>query len=207
MIKKAMTVTYEVENGLYINLTNRCSNNCTFCIRNNGSGAYGSDPLWLEREPSVDEVLSSIYSRDLFRYKEIVFCGYGEPSYRLKDARKIALHIKARYPSIPIRMNTNGQSDLIHGENTAPLFQDAFDVLSISLNTPNAEEYIRLCHPIYGEKAFSALLHFAKAVKNYVPKVLFSVVRQTLTAAELSDCEALAKEAGVSLKIRDYISE
>ncbi len=207
MIEKAMTITYEVEDGLYINMTNRCSNACTFCIRNNGSGAYGSDPLWLVREPTVDEVLSAVFEKDLTKYKEIVFCGYGEPTYRLFDAREIALKIKERYPNMRIRMNTNGQSDLILGIKTAPLFEGAFDSLGISLNTPDATEYVKLCRPIYGEEAFDALLRFAKEVKPYVPEVLLSVVRQTLTEEELSACARLAKEAGVKLKIREYISE
>ncbi len=202
-----MTITYEVENGLYINLTNRCSNSCTFCIRNNGDGAYGSDSLWLEREPTVEEVLESVFSKDLNKYHEIVFCGYGEPTYRLQDARAIALHIKERHPNMRIRINTNGQSDLILGTKTAPLFADAFDVVSISLNTPTAKEYVKLCRPIFKEAAFDCLLSFAKEVKQYVPSVLLSVVRQTLTEEELDACKKHASEAGVVLKIREYISD
>ena len=207
MIEKAMTITYEVEDGLYINITNRCSNACSFCIRNNGNGAYGSASLWLLREPTVDEILASVFEKDLTRYKEIVFCGYGEPTYRLKDAREVALKIKERYPDLRIRMNTNGQSDLILGMKTAAYFKDAFDVLSISLNTPNAQEYVTLCRPIFGEKAFASLLQFAEEVKSYVPEVLLSVVRQTLCEKDLAACAALAENAGVSLKIRDYISD
>lgn len=207
MIEKSMTITYEVDNGLYINMTNRCSNACTFCIRNNGNGAYGSDSLWLKHEPTVDEVLDSVFSRDLTKYSEIVFCGYGEPTYRLQDARTIALKIKERHPNMRIRINTNGQSDLILGIKTAPLFQDAFDVVGISLNTPNAEDYVKLCRPIFKEAAFDCLLQFAKEVKEYVSVVLLSVVRQTLTEEELIECQKLADKAGVTLKIREYISE
>ncbi len=207
MTKKAMTVTYEVGDGLYINLTNRCSNNCTFCIRNNGDGAYGSDSLWLSHEPTVEEALSSVFSRDLEKYSEIVFCGYGEPSYRLEEAREIALRIKEKYPKLRIRMNTNGQSDLIHKKSTASLYKDAFDALGISLNTPSADEYAKLCRPIFGEAAFPAMITFAREVKQFVPEVVFSVVRQTLTEQELAACEKIAAEAGVVLKIREYISD
>ena len=56
-MKKDMTVTYIVDGALYINVTNRCTNNCEFCIRKNGDGAYGSDSLWLIREPSEEEIL------------------------------------------------------------------------------------------------------------------------------------------------------
>ena len=202
---KAMTIVYTVGDGLYINLTNRCTNSCDFCIRNNGDGAYGSDSLWLEREPTVDEVLAAVREEDPARFSEIVFCGYGEPSVRLFDAVKIAEEIKDEYPWVSIRMNTNGHSDLIHGNNTAEAYSGVFDTVSISLNTPNAEKYCEICHPVYGKAAFDALLTFAKNVKNYVQNVCFSVVRETLTDGELAACEAIAREAGVTLKVRTLI--
>lgn len=207
MITKAMTITYEVDSGLYINVTNRCTNNCNFCIRQNGDGAYGSDSLWLVREPTVDEVLADVFSRDLTKYSELVFCGYGEPTMRLYDIREIALGIKKRYPSIKIRVNTNGHSDLVFGTDTAPLYKDAFDVVSISLNTPSAEKYVEMCHPVYQKTAFDALLTFAKNVNKYVQSTLLSVVRQTLTPDELEKCRKIADDLGVTLKVRDYISK
>ena len=202
-----MTVTYEVDNGLYVNITNRCSNRCEFCIRNNGDGAYGSDSLWLLREPTREEILESVFSRDMTKYKEVVFCGYGEPSYRLSDAVFVAKEIKKAYPDMPVRINTNGQSDLILGFDSAQMYKDAFDTVSISLNTPSAKKYAEICHPVYKDMAYSAMLKFAKNVNKYVQTVVFSVVRQTLTEEELSECEKIAAEAGVTLKVRDYISE
>lgn len=204
-MKKSMTITYEVGEGLYINMTNRCSNRCTFCIRNNGDGAYGSDSLWLVREPSVEEILASVFSRDLSKYKEVVFCGYGEPSYRLKDAREVALAIKEKYRDMPIRINTNGQSDLILGCDSAPLYSLAFDTVSISLNASNSEKYQEICHPVFKNRAFDAIIEFAKNVKSYVQKVQFSVVRQTLSKQELAECQNIAKSSGVYLYVRDYI--
>ena len=202
-----MTITYEVDTGLYINVTNRCTNRCEFCIRNNGDGAYGSDSLWLEREPTVDEVLRDVFSRDLTKYSELVFCGYGEPTMRLNDIREIALCIKNRYPSIKIRVNTNGHSDLIAGTDTAPLYKDAFDSVSISLNTPDAAKYVEICHPVYQKTAFEALLTFAKNVNKYVQKTYLSVVRQTLSEEELEKCYKIADDLGITLKVRDYISK
>ena len=200
-----MCITYEVETGLYINMTNRCSNKCEFCIRNNGDGAYGSDSLWLEREPTVDEVLDSVFARDLGDYSEIVFCGYGEPTYRLSEMREVALRIKEKYPAMPIRVNTNGHSDLINGRNTAAEFKDAFDCVSISLNTPSAKRYDAICHPRFGERSHSALVDFASRVREFVPSVAFSVVGDFLTAEEIDECYAIAKNAGVPLKVRKYI--
>ena len=207
LMAKAMTITYEVGDGLYVNVTNRCTNRCEFCIRNNGDGAYGSDSLWLEREPTVDEVLSDVFSRDISKYSELVFCGYGEPTVRLNDIREIALGIKKRYPFVKIRVNTNGHSDLIFGTDTAPLYKDAFDVVSISLNTPDADKYVEMCHPVYHKAAFDALLTFARNVNKYVQITLLSVVKQTLSEDELSKCYEIARELGVTLKVRDYISK
>ena len=143
-MKRAMTVTYRVENGLYVNMTNRCTNSCDFCIRNNGDGAYGSESLWLSREPSVEEAVVEILSRIPEGYSELVFCGYGEPSVRLHDCRAVALAVKEKYPTLPVRINTNGHSDLIFGEDTAPLYKGAFDTVSISLNAPTPEEYLEI---------------------------------------------------------------
>lgn len=204
-MKKAMTITYEVDGALYVNMTNKCSNRCDFCIRNNGDGAYGSDSLWLEHEPTVEQVLESIFERDLTKYRELVFCGYGEPSYRLEDCRRVALATKERCPSMPVRINTNGQSDLILGCDSAPMYHGAFDTVSISLNTPNAEKYCEMCHPVYGNSAFGALLTFASNVKEQVGEVLLSVVRETLSEEELEQCYAIARDCGVTLKVRTYI--
>ena len=203
-MKKDMTITYEVEGALYINVTNRCTNNCEFCIRKNGDGAYGSDSLWLEREPTEDEILDSVFSRDLSVYREIVFCGYGEPSIRLDVIRSVAVKIKEKC-SLPVRINTNGHSSLYHGYDTALAYKDAFDCVSISLNTPSPERYDEICHPVKAG-SFEAMLEFAREVKKYVPSVLLSVVKDFLTADELSECHRIAKDLGVTLKVRDYIS-
>lgn len=203
-MKKEMTVTYVVDGALYINVTNRCTNNCEFCIRNNGDGAYGSDSLWLLREPTEDEILDSVFSRDLSLFSEIVFCGYGEPSIRLETIRSVALKIKEKV-NIPVRINTNGHSSLYHGYDTAPEYCGAFDCVSVSLNTPSPERYDELCHPEL-ELSHQAMLDFAREVKKYVPTVMLSVVRDFLTDDELAECKKIADDLGVKLKVRDYIS-
>ena len=204
-MRKSMCITYIVEDKLYVNITNKCSNRCEFCIRNNGDGAYGSDSLWLEREPTREEILESIFSRDLLVFPEIVFCGYGEPTYRLEDAACVAKAVKEKYPEMKIRINTNGHSDLIWGRDTAPDYEGAFDIVSISLNTPTAEKYQAICHSVYGEKSFDALLKFASNVKNYVPTVALSAVKETLTSEEIELCKKISRDLGVTLRLRDYI--
>ena len=204
-MKKSMCITYIVDGKLYVNITNKCSNRCEFCIRNNGDGAYGSDSLWLEREPTREEILDSILSRDMTIFPELVFCGYGEPTYSLDDAVFVAKKVKDLYPHIKVRINTNGHSDLINGRNTAPDYEGAFDIVSISLNTPTAERYQQICHSVYGEKSFDALLRFAGAVKEYVPTVALSAVKETLTADEIELCKEICRDLGVTLRLRDYI--
>ena len=204
-MKKSMCITYIVEDKLYVNVTNKCSNRCEFCIRNNGDGAYGSDSLWLEREPTRDEILDSIFSRDLTVFPELVFCGYGEPTYRLDDIIYVAQAVKERYSEMKIRINTNGHSDLIQGRNTAPDYEGVIDIVSISLNTPSAERYQQICHSIYGEESFEALLRFASEVKHYVPTVLLSAVKETLTPDEIEQCRMICSGLGVTLRLRDYI--
>lgn len=204
-MKRSMCVTYVVDGSLYLNLTNRCSNRCDFCIRNNGDGAYGSDSLWLVREPTLKEAMDAVFAYDLSKFPQLVFCGYGEPSYRLDDAVAIARAVKEKYPNIIVRINTNGQSDLILNKDTAPMYENAFDVVSISLNTPSPKHYQELCHSQFGESSHSAIISFAKRVKNFVPTVIMSVVRQTLTEDEIEQCQTIADDAGVTLRIREYI--
>ena len=114
--------------------------------------------------------------------------------------------LKAKY-GCKIRVNTNGQSDLIHGRDTSSLFAGAVDTLSISLNAPNAAEYQRVCHSRFGEDAYGAILDFASHVKHYVPHVVLSVVDAALTPDEIRQCETIAEQAGVPLRVRQYIGK
>ena len=138
-----MTITYPVGKGLYINMTNRCPCACTFCLRKNGDSVYGSEPLWLEREPTVKEVCDNIDGRNLADFEELVFCGYGEPTERLEDLLKVAEYVKSK-SGIRIRINTNGLADLINEKSTAPLLEGKIDALSISLNATNEEDYLKV---------------------------------------------------------------
>ena len=199
-----MTATYRVGDGLYVNLTNRCPCACTFCIRQNGDGVYGSDSLWLEREPTVDETCESI-ERNLGDASELVFCGYGEPTERLDVLLEVAGRFKKVHPAIPIRVNTNGLSDLIAGKPTAHRFKDLVDTVSISLNAPTAEEYVALCRPKFGAAAYPALLKFAEEVKGFVKDVVLTVVgTESLTPEKEAACRRVAAEHGVPLRVRTF---
>ena len=180
-----MTILYEVYDNLYVNLTNRCPCSCTFCLRQTRDEMNHSGSLWLEREPSVKEVKEEFEKFDqngtlASRYKEVVFCGFGEPTERLEDLLEIAAFIKEKY-GMTVRVNTNGLSDLIHGKDTAPMFEGRVDIVSISLNTPDKAEYYRLTRNKFGEESFDALLRFAENVKKYVSKVILTTVATTIS--------------------------
>ena len=199
-----MTATYRVGDGLYVNLTNRCPCACTFCIRQNGDGVYGSDSLWLEREPTVEEVCNSI-EKNLGTCRELVFCGYGEPTERLDALLEVAAWFRKMHSDIPIRVNTNGLSDLIAGEPTAHRFKGLVDTVSISLNAPTAEEYVALCRPKFGAASYPALLKFAEEVKGYVKDVVLTVVGTvSLTSEKEAACRRVAAEHGVPLRVRRF---
>ena len=198
-----MTITYKVKNGIYVNMTNRCPCACTFCLRHNGDGVYGSPSLWLEREPTVEEVCESLYTWDLNKYEEVVFCGYGEPAERLYDLLKVAAHIKEK-STIPIRINTNGLADLIWNENTAQKLKGLIDTVSISLNATNKEDYFKIVRPKFGIGSYDAMLRFAKECVNYVPNVVMTVVDVVTSPEEQARCRAICRELGAALRVRPY---
>ena len=200
-----MVITYPVKSGLYVNLTNRCPCACVFCLRQNAPGVFGTDSLWLDREPTVDEVIASIESRNLDDFTELVFCGYGEPTERLDDLLAVARHVKDIRPQMLVRINTNGLSDLIHGEPTAAKLKGLVDTVSISLNTPDPEEYLKMCRPKFGLESWQAMLDFAKSCREYVPNVVMTIVDEPVTTPEVQEkCKAITDSLGVRLRIRPY---
>jgi len=201
---REMTITYKVKNGIYINLTNRCPCACTFCLRTHADGVYGSDSLWLEREPTVEEVCRSLEKWDMSEIEEIVFCGYGEPTERLADLLEVAGFIKSKW-EIPIRINTNGLSDLINGRNTAPELEGLIDTVSVSLNTPDEDEYLKIVRPRFGKGSFEAMLGFTRECTKYVPRVCMTVVGEPVTSmAAQEKCRAICTTLGAQLRVRPY---
>lgn len=198
-----MTITYPVNKGLYINMTNRCPCNCTFCLRHNADGVYGSDSLWLDREPTVQEVCDSVDTWDLTQFDEVVFCGYGEPTERLEDLLLVAKYIKAK-GDIKIRINTNGLADLIWQKQTAPSLKGLIDTVSISLNTPNQEDYLKVVRPKFGAGSYDAMLRFAKDCTDYVPNVVMTVVDVVTSKEEQEQCRKICENIGARLRVRPF---
>jgi len=199
----SMTITYEVGNSLYLNLTNRCSNNCTFCVRNNSVGVVVGLNLWLEKEPTVDEVLDDIQKREISRYKELVFCGYGEPMMRPHDLIEICKQLKDKY-NIPIRINTNGQANLINEKDITPQLEGLVDSISISMNAKDKSEYQELCLSDFGETAFDEMLDFATKCKKYIPKVILSVV-DLISTEDIQACKQIADDLRIDFRVRHFV--
>ncbi len=206
-MKKGFTITYEYGDNLYVNPTNRCNYNCEFCLRKNGNdGSIYTHNLWLEREPTKEEILESIESRDLSKYKQLVFVGFGEPSYRIDDICWVIDRMKEHGTKIYTRMDTNGTGCLIHGRDICPEFEGRFDMVSISLNTDTTEKFNALCHPVQ-ENAYEAMKSFAKEIQKYVPTVMMTVV-DTIPAEEIEACRKICEEEiGAIYRVREYIED
>ena len=189
--------------GLYVNLTNRCNCDCVFCLRQKKSMAKDSS-LWLEREPTVAEVKAAFDGAPWHVIREVVFCGFGEPTIRLAELTELLAYVKQIRPQIPTRLNTNGLGELYHGREIAAEFAGILDTASISLNAATAEKYFKLTRAAYGLKSFDAMLTFAEPMKNFVPQVVMTVVDKVTSPEEIAACRKLCDERGLMLRVRPY---
>ncbi len=195
---------YEFGDSLYLNITNRCPNRCEFCIRNVKDGVSGSE-LWLLKEPTFEELVEDISLYDLSKYKEIVFCGFGEPMCNLSIISQIAPYLKKK--DCKIRINTNGLGALINKrDDIAQLIAPYIDAVSISLNASTAQAYQEICRSKYGEDAFYAMLKFAKDCVEAGIDTTMSVV-DFIGEEEIEACRKLAEQAGAHYKVRETIYE
>ena len=203
MPTREMTIVYEVHSGLYVNLTNRCPCACTFCLRQTMDHIGNSGGLWLEHEPTPDEIKDAMRRMDMSKYEEVVFCGFGEPTERLDVLLETAKFVKDNW-NLPTRINTNGLGDLVNGESIAPRLAGLIDTVSISLNTPNADRYFELTRSKFGPKSFDAMLSFARSCVGVVPKVVMTTVDTTITKEEEAQCAAICADIGAVYRIRPW---
>ncbi len=198
-----MEILYKVHNNLYVNLTNRCPCACTFCLRQNMDRIGESGSLWLEREPTAQEVKAEFAKFDVELFDEIVFCGFGEPTEALHVLLEVADFVKKTYGK-PIRINTNGLGDLVNGIEIAPLFEGLIDTVSISLNNPHPQEYHELVRSKFGDISFDAMLKFAKSCTKYVPNVVLTTVSTTISHEEEEECRKICHDLGAVYRIRPW---
>ncbi len=198
-----MTISYELDNNLYLNITNRCTNACDFCVRNNEDGIDKDLDLWLKEEPTLAEIIQDLEARDFSKYGAFVFCGYGEPTMRLDIILAVGAWVKDK-TDIPVRLNTNGHANLIYGKDVTGDLAKVIDTVSISLNTDTASKYQALCHSDFGEASFDALIDFAKKCKANGIDTCLSVV-DVISPEEIENCQRIADDAGIRLRVRAYI--
>lgn len=203
-----MTICYEFGPSLYVNLTNRCNYRCTFCLRQQGDGVVTEDSLFLEREPTKEEILADISGYSLENYEELVFCGYGEPCYRIDQILWVLNQLKEQdLLKIPVRINTNGSGNQLNGRDIAPELAGLLDRISISLNASNAQDYAELCKPDQGEAAYETMLEFAQAAKRFVPEVFFTLVETGENQGEIEACRRISEKLSIPLRLRPMIKK
>lgn len=198
-----MEILYKVHNNIYVNMTNKCPYSCTFCLRQTMDRIGESDRLWLEREPSLQEVCDEFNKFNMDEYNEVVFCGFGEPTERFDDLIKVAAFVKEKYGK-KIRINTNGVGSLINGRDIAPEMKGLIDTVSISFNNPHKDEYLSLVRSKFGEQSFDAMLDFAKECTKYIPNVVLTTVDTTISHEEEEECRRICESIGATYRIRPW---
>lgn len=199
------TYAYTLDGNLYINLTNKCSNGCDFCVRNERASYYGNY-LWLKNgDPTVEKVIAAVNGfGDLSRFKEVVFCGFGEPTYKV--AEMVALCDYFHGKGLSTRLNTNGQGNLINKRDIVPDLKGKIDFVNISLNASCAEKYQPICRSQFGESGFTGLIEFAKLCKRNEINCRFSIV-DCIGEEEVEACKRLAESVRIPLYVRKYIAD
>lgn len=199
------TYVYTLDGNLYINLTNKCSNGCDFCVRNERSSYYGNY-LWLRHgDPTAEKVISAANGMgDLSRFKEVVFCGFGEPTYKV--AEMVALCDYFHEKGLKTRLNTNGQGNLINKRDITPELKDKIDFVNISLNASCVEKYQPICRSQFGEAGFTGLIEFAKLCRKNGISCRFSIV-DCIGEEEVEACKRLAESVRIPLYVRKYITD
>ena len=189
-------------NKIYINLTNRCSCSCTFCLRSlKEFNEHNS--LWLKEEPTVEEVKEEFLKYDWSNVAEIIFCGFGEPTMRLDDICEIGAWLKKMHSDIPIRLNTNGLVELVFEKPVAPMLEGIIDTVSISLNSSDAQKYLDVTRNRFGLASYDAMLAFAKSCQKCIPHVVMTVV-DIIGEEEVAKCQKVCDDNGLFLRVRPY---
>lgn len=187
-------IAYKIRDSLYLNITNRCTNKCSFCVRFHSDYVKGHN-LRLSAEPTEEELKTAI--GDPVQYKEIVFCGYGEPFLRFEIVKNLARWIKERGGRV--RINTNGHGNIINRRNILPELKGFVDVISVSLDASDEKVYNRICNPDF-KNAFHEVISFIKEARQYIPDVQATVVE--MEGVDVEKCRKITDELGIKLRVR-----
>lgn len=203
---------YRFGDGVYLNITNRCPNLCAFCIKTKWHMDFHGNNLNLEgNEPSANEVVAAL-DGELRKapFKEVVFCGYGEPTMRLDVLLFAAQTLKgwmaqAKYPPFKIRLNTNGLGNVINHKNIVPELRRVVDIVNVSLNAENAAVWRKIVRPAEGyEDGYGAVREFIRlcAAAGF-DRVVASCVDQT--GADAEAVKKIAEADGAQFYLRSYL--
>lgn len=199
----ANILVYELDGKIYINLTNKCTNDCIFCLRNDKDDVCGQQ-LWLDDENSTaEDVIEQLKKFKLS--SEIIFCGYGEPLLKFEVLKEVAQYIKNNYPQIKIRVNTNGHANYVYKRNIVPELKGLVDEFSVSLNGESSQEYNELSQPVF-DGAYEEVKKFIKACSDEGVDVVASVVEGYKGRhINLEKCEKIASDLGAKFRVREWI--
>lgn len=197
-------LVYPYKDALYLNITSRCPTACKFCIKFSWDFQYRGHNLLLKKEPSVKEVLALV--GDPSRYSEIVFCGYGESTYRLKEMEKISVALK-KNGAKKIRLNTIGLGNLIHRRDIVPDLARFLDAISISLNTVDPEEWVKVHRPRpeFKKRGFGSVVEFIRKCVKAIPETYVTVL--DMPGVDLKKIKKFVKQLGAKLRVRPYLSK
>lgn len=196
-------LVYELEKKIYINLTNRCTNDCIFCLRKDKDDVCGQQ-LWLDTEDfTSDDVIEQLKNFELS--SEVIFCGYGEPLLKFEVLRQVAKYIKENYPDVRIRINTNGHANYVYKKDVVPELVGLVDEISVSLNGESSKEYDELSQPKF-ENAYDEVKKFIKCSSDAGIKTVASVVDGYKgRRLNIEKCRQIAKDLGAELRVREWI--
>ncbi|MBR1908591.1 TatD family nuclease-associated radical SAM protein [bacterium] len=199
------SITQDNPETIYINLTNKCTNNCVFCIRNSTDPIKGKN-LWLENEDvTLDKIKSQL--KHFSNIKEAVFCGYGEPTVKLDLLKDVSKYLKSENAGIKIRINTNGQGNLINNKNIIPELKNIVDEISVSLNASNNKDYMEISG-CKNEKAYESVKDFIKqSVENGFNTTATVVTGYKNYEVDVKACEQIAKQSGAEFRVREWIDK
>ena len=194
-------ILYTYKDQVYANITNRCNCRCRFCIRSHEDTIGDATSLWHKQDPTPQEIKEAMDAFDFHGYKELVYCGYGEPTCALETLIDTARYAKERY-GLSIRVNTNGLGSLQHGRDIVPELAQVVDSVSISLNAPDEAAYNEVTRPTL-PGAYQAMLDFAVQAARQIPEVRFTIV-DVLPEEEIRASKDLAASLHIPLRIRKF---
>jgi TatD family-associated radical SAM protein len=190
------TLAYPIGENLYLNVTDRCTLNCTFCPKHAAQPRVRGYDLSLGARPEVNDIIAAL--GDPARYSEVVFCGFGEPTLRLKPVLEVSDYIQSRHGRV--RINTDGLANLVHKRNVLREFTGRVDALSVSMNAHNETVYNRHCRPAL-RGSYQAMLSFLEQAPRYVNEVTATAI-DGLQGVDIDACQRLAMERGVQFRRR-----